>query len=509
MGKFALQEQPAAEGRVVLTSTSAVDYAFEEKESDLSVYTRYLVEGIEKGTADLNGDGFITVDELHKFASRKVKETAPAMTPDMITLQGQGHDIRLARTPQDRPELRYRKEFEKRSRKGTVTKVGRRILKSLQREYQLSDDAIALIEAEVLKPHRDYQAKQAEYRETLADCLADGPELDRDHLIDLKDYQKRLGLKDEDVQAIELELMGRALSIEAEPNENTQESRQSIERTDTPYAVFSFETVRVDERGSVIETIPAKAEYFTEELANGVTLEMVRIPGGKFLMGAAAGEKEARPTELPQHEVTVPEFWMGEYAVTQEQWRAIAALNLIERELNPDPARFKGAKRPVEQISWQEAVEFCQRLSQYSGREYSLPSEAQWEYACRAGTTTPFSFGSTIAPDLVNYAGNQIYGKGPKGEYRRQTTEAGAFSPNAFGLYDMHGNLSEWCLDNWHDSYKGAPTDGSASAEGRSLRGGSWNFIPRNCRSAFRGYYTPDIRLINVGFRVSCSAPRT
>ncbi|NCR11342.1 MAG: formylglycine-generating enzyme family protein, partial [Microcystis aeruginosa LG13-11] len=168
----------------------------------------------------------------------------------------------------------------------------------------------------------------------------------------------------------------------------------------------------------------------------------------------------------------------------------------------------------VEKVSWYDAVEFCQRLSKATGRDYRLPSEAQWEYACRAGTTTPFYFGETITPDLANYDGNYIYAQGPKGIYRQETTPVGKFPPNAFGLYDMHGNVWEWCADTWHDNYDGAPTDGSVWIENgddnRSpLRGGSWYSYPNFCRSAFRigsnrrGYHD------SYGFRVVCGAGRT
>jgi formylglycine-generating enzyme required for sulfatase activity len=162
-------------------------------------------------------------------------------------------------------------------------------------------------------------------------------------------------------------------------------------------------------------------------------------------------------------------------------------------------------------VSWLDVSEFCNRLSQRTGRHYTLPSEAQWEYACRAGTSSPFHFGATITSALVNYDGNATYADGPKGVYRRQTTPVGMFPANAWGLYDMHGNVWEWCLDHWHESYEGAPTDGSAwlndsdSDEGTQLlRGGSWLNNPRNCRSALRDLNRPDNANNYVGFRVVC-----
>jgi formylglycine-generating enzyme required for sulfatase activity len=211
--------------------------------------------------------------------------------------------------------------------------------------------------------------------------------------------------------------------------------------------------------------------------------------------------------------VTIKPFFIGKFLVTQAQWRAVAGLPKVKIDLNPYPSNFKGAKRPVEQVSWYEVVEFCARLSQQTGQEYRLPSEAEWEYACRAGTKTPFHFGQTITTDLANYDGNEVYASGPKGIYRQQTTEVGSFPANAFGLYDMHGNVWEWCQDTYHKNYNGAPKDGSAwidqsDRNSRMVRGGSWKLPPRICRSADRRRYHPGSRLDEVGFRVAVSPAR-
>jgi formylglycine-generating enzyme required for sulfatase activity len=263
-----------------------------------------------------------------------------------------------------------------------------------------------------------------------------------------------------------------------------------------------------------------QAQHFIEDLGNGVQLEMVAIPEGNFIMGSPEDELERSSSESPQHLVSIQQFFMGKYPVTQAQWKVVAAMPQVNRELDADPSNFKGANRPVEQVSWYDAVEFCSRLSQHTGKSYSLPSEAEWEYACRAGTTTPFHFGETITTDLANYDANYIYGAGVKGTYREETTVVGSFGvANAFGLYDMHGNVWEWCLDDWHDNYEGAPTDGSAWLDDNDnlyqkqgsvvLRGGSWFNYPKLCRSAFR--FNDDYRALhdfNIGFRVVCAAGR-
>jgi formylglycine-generating enzyme required for sulfatase activity len=247
---------------------------------------------------------------------------------------------------------------------------------------------------------------------------------------------------------------------------------------------------------------------FLEALGDKLQLEMVLIPSGSFVMGSPEDEPERNSNEGPQHEVDVSSFFMGRYLVTQAQWRFVAELEQIERALDPSPSRFKDDDRPVEPVSWNDAIEFCNRLSAYTGREYRLPTEAEWEYACRAGTITPFHFGETITTDLANYRGDDIYNDGPKGAYRQETTPVDHFGiANAFGLCDMHGNVWEWCQDHWHDNYEGAPIDGSAwltedERANRVRRGGSWFIYLWGCRSAYRNYNSPAYNSFSFGFRV-------
>ncbi len=282
---------------------------------------------------------------------------------------------------------------------------------------------------------------------------------------------------------------------------------------------FHFDIITVDSYGKEINRRGGGARQEIEILGNGINLEMIYIPGGSFMMGSPKGEGGDR--EKPQHQVNVPSFWMGKFQVTQAQWKVVAALPKVNPDLKPEPSYFQGNNRPVEQVSWYDAVEFCARLSKFTGKEYRLPSEAEWEYACRAGTTTPFYFGETITSELANYNANYTYGTGPKGKYRQETTPVGQFPPNAFGLYDMHGNLYEWCLDDWHDNYKDAPTDGSPWFNKNNnlskksviavLRGGSWDEYPKDCRSAscLKHFFTGrDFNFSHVGFRVVCGVGR-
>jgi len=291
------------------------------------------------------------------------------------------------------------------------------------------------------------------------------------------------------------------------------------------------------------ELLRADANANADTDADAKALTLLWIPPGRFWMGSPATEPERLDSEDPQHLVQLQGFFMSQTPITQAQWREVADWQERPgerwgRQLKTNPSRFQSNaeqgeglerlfeteantnNRPVEQVSWLDAMEFCSRLSQRTGRSYTLPSEAQWEYACRAGTTTPFHFGDRISSKLANYNDEYddeyVYGPGPKGIDRGQTTPVGMFPANAWGLYDMHGNVWEWCLDEWHANYNGAPTDGSAWVEHvegeknkelekiRLLRGGSWFFIPGLCRSACRGGIHPDDRSGFIGFRVCC-----
>ncbi|HEY9850799.1 MAG TPA: formylglycine-generating enzyme family protein [Leptolyngbyaceae cyanobacterium] len=282
----------------------------------------------------------------------------------------------------------------------------------------------------------------------------------------------------------------------------------------------------------VINYLQYEAEYFVEDLGNEVELDMVLIPGSSFMMGSLEEEEGHDKSESPQHQVNIKPFFIGKYPVTQSQWKAVATLPKVNRELKSDPSYFRDRNspteilgdHPVESVSWYDAVEFCDRLSNYTKRRYRLPSEAEWEYACRAGTTTPFHFGETITTDLANYRGTDneeykwsgSYNSGPKGIYRVETTPVGSFKvANAFGLFDMHGLVWEWCADHWHENYEGAPDDGSSWFDQlnendyqnyRVLRGGSWFYNPEVCRSACRNVFVGGLSVSNIGFRVVCTA---
>jgi eukaryotic-like serine/threonine-protein kinase len=266
---------------------------------------------------------------------------------------------------------------------------------------------------------------------------------------------------------------------------------------------IEFTSVKLNDKGDLISRPKGLAQIYRENLGNGVSISMVKVPAGKFMMGSPESEKDRVENESPQHRVTLREFYMGQTEITQSQYQAI---------MGDNPAKFQGNNRPVERVDWNQAKEFCRRLSIKTGKTYTLPSESQWEYACRAGTTTPFTFGETITSNVANYEGNyngkESYRNEPKGVNRATTTDVMTFPPNAFGLYDMHGNVWEWCADTWSDTYEDAPTDGSVwldESPNMVLRGGAWSERPEICRSTSRIGNLPEIRVDAFGFRVVCA----
>jgi formylglycine-generating enzyme required for sulfatase activity len=306
-----------------------------------------------------------------------------------------------------------------------------------------------------------------------------------------------------------------------------------------PLRTIAFEVATVDSKGVRNPPEKYKAVVFTEVLGSAAGLDMVSIPGGSFTMGSPVDEPQRKGNEGPQHHVTLAPFFIGASPVTQAQWSAVVLVHpdQFHRNLDPNTSFFKGIDLPVESITWHQAEEFCLRLTAITGRAYRLPSEAEWEYSCRAGSTGPFHFGPTITPELANYCGtggavcgesdgksvasdvyggesykSGAYGEGPTGVFRGKTTPPGTFPPNRFGLNDMHGNVWEYCLDMVSANYADVPVDGSANLSGpadsqRVLRGGSWSHNPAICRSAYRDSIAPDFSgwQGRIGVRVVCT----
>ncbi len=518
-GQIDIIAELGGKGRAILTSSTSVQSSFQQ-EGTLSIYTQYLVEGIETGAADINNDGRISVDELHQYTSNKVRQASPAMTPQFYPVQ-EGFKIYLARSQKDDPKLKYRKAVQEiaQENQGNIDPIlDRPYLDELSRSLEISAEEAKNIETEVLEPFLQRQRKLMRYEEVLLETLKNNGVITDKARLKLERLQKVLELRDKDIEEIEKPILD---AKEAEPKEEVSKSVSQLVVIPS-LQDFPFQAITVNDKGQEIKRESGQAQYFKEDLGNDVSLDMVKIPGGSFMMGTEDEEIErlvkkfnwdAFRKEKPQHQVIVKPFYMGKYLVTQKQWKAIASLPKVNHDLNLDPSRFKGDDLPVEKVSWHDAVEFCQRLSLHTGKEYRLPSEAEWEYTCRSGTTTPFYFGETITGELANYHANNIYANEPKGEYRGKTTPVGSFPPNAFGLCDMHGNVWEWCEDDWHNSYEGAPTDGRAwiseNSNTKVMRGGSWASDPDLCRSAFRLIDIPVNRVNYDGFRVACGVPGT
>jgi formylglycine-generating enzyme required for sulfatase activity len=487
-----LEELLGAEGRVVMTSSSSIQYSFEQRDGELSIYTRYLVEGIRTGAADTDGDGAISVQELHEYARRKVQEESPAMSPKIIVLKDEGYQLRIAKAPLGDPKVKYRREVDaivQEDGEAIDEVLSRPLLEEWQQKLGLSDEEVGAIEFEILEPIRQRQAKTQRYREVFTRAIQHKNPLGERERKRLEQLRQVLGLLEENVRAIEEEILASTPLSQPLLDLPSSEPLPSAPLRELPVpASTSNVDLPATDRPSRPVVERSRNHDFSIDLGNGIQLEMIAIPGGKFLMGSPAGE--GHDDEKPQHEVAIAPFYIGKYPITQEQYEAVMGNN---------PSNFKGAKRPVEQVSWNEAVEFCRKLSEKSDRSFRLPSEAEWEYACRAGTTTAYSFGDRISKENVNFE-----------NHYKGTTEVGRFPANAFGLHDMHGNVWEWCADHWHSNYQGAPTDGSAWIKDgdksyRLLRGGSWDHPLDHCRSAYRTHCTPDPRYSYIGFRVACS----
>ena len=305
------------------------------------------------------------------------------------------------------------------------------------------------------------------------------------------------------------EMYGVATRHKTSISKTKRKKPRSIQNLKLKVAEYDFVTISHNDsivvgRHSKLTTISrhGRAKYTTFDLSKEVTIDLIGIPGGKFVMGSPDSEAERANNESPQHSVKIRPFLLGKYPVTQAQWLAIMKQN---------PSRFTdNSNKPVEKVSWFDCIEFCQRLSDRIGREFRLPTEAEWEYACRGKQTTPFHFGETVTTSVANYNGEFTYGIGEEGENRNQTTEVGSFSPNSFGLYDLHGNVAEWCQDTWHDSYQDAPNNGESWFEDndnkpRVLRGGSWLHLPGCCRSAHRLKAKPQNKSDAFGLRIASS----
>ncbi|NJL91017.1 MAG: SUMF1/EgtB/PvdO family nonheme iron enzyme [Coleofasciculaceae cyanobacterium SM2_1_6] len=506
------------EGRVILTASDSRKYAFEQEGFELSLYTHFLVEGLKTGAADRDGDGQISAEELHEYVRDKVIRANNLMSPKIYPVL-EGYQIILAKAVQD-DQLKFRKEVQKiiDRRQGKIFHSTRGLLNAARDKYKISESEAREIEQEILLPYQIYEERLKIYVETLKNIVVEEFPLSEVTLEELEELA--IGLKEEDLQAIKERILA---PKQAEYEQATQQMRQQQEAAEKQAAELlqrqQAELVRqqqleaerkleaerqqaklAQEKRLAAERRRAKSEQeLTLDLGQGITLELVQIPAGKFMMGSNESDDEK-----PIHEVTVQSFLMGKYAVTNAQWQAVMGTEPSKQY----GAKFQGANQPVVGVSWHECNKFCKKLSAQTGKELRLPSEAEWEYACRAGTQTKYHFG-----DDENQLGSYAwYGSNSNS----RTHPVGEKKPNQFGIYDMHGNVWEWCLDEWHNSYDSKPENLKANGsepwgeinvndnDNHScvLRGRSWNNYAFNCRSALRCRDNAGNRDIYIGFRL-------
>jgi formylglycine-generating enzyme required for sulfatase activity len=418
--------------------------------SDNSSFRRYFVDGLE-GKADLSGDGYITGTELSQYLKDNVTNyTRGKQTP----LFGKINDLEL-----DRGEmifavpLQVRLENEKKADEAWARTV---------RNDPTSLDLFART-----YPGSRHAPEALERIEKL------GP-------------ATRAGVRSDAPRTV------------VEPVRRAPEALN-----------LDFQTATYDSKG-VITKSKKTTTGFREELGGGAKIEMVKVPAGKFRMGSNV------ESEKPIREVTVDEFHISATEITQAQWRAIAKTKRINIELDVDPSWHTGEALPVESITWEEAKEFCARLSRETGRVYDLPSEAEWEYAARGGSVTERPFGEKIGSEVANYdalpRADAFTKYSMPGSRRDETIAAGSLKiANAFGLYDMLGNVAEWCLDSWQTNYQGAPPTAASretNSRKRVVRGGSYNTLPSELTVSHRKGQDQDEQYQTTGFRIVLRAPK-
>ncbi len=519
-------------GIYILTASTATQTAREKEGDDYSLFTKHILQGIRRGEADHDEDGLISLDDLYEYVKTRVPKEAPQY-PTKWEFGVQGNSLFIARAIRIfSPErLRAFKQKIKDDEDYLLPEVFEQAYHVIRENQPKRDkDFFTLLEelcdgrvrqgefnsrwlrlglASVPEQEKTAPPRQEKESQTPTRGGVDGDdigeriirwvidEFKKDHGIDLSKDKLALQRVKEAAEKARIELSS---LMETEINLPFITADQSGPK----HLVMKLTRAQFEQKELQKAKMPAPVivappqeykssggkpgESFTDDL-NGVSLEMIFVPGGSFKMGSPKGDGFDK--EKPQHDVTVPGFYIGKYPITQAQWEAVIGKN---------PSHFKGDPAlPVENVSWNDAKKFCEKLARMTGKAYRLPSEAEWEYACRAGTTGKY------AGDLDTmawYDQNSSFKTHPVGQKQ----------PNAFGLYDMHGNVWEWCEDVWHDNYNGAPTDGSAWLIGgdssyRVLRGGSWYDHGDVCRSAYRNCNRPVVR--SYGFRVVVAARTT
>jgi formylglycine-generating enzyme required for sulfatase activity len=520
-------------GIYILTASTATQTAREKEGDEYSLFTKHILQGIREGEADHNDDGMISLDDLYEYVKTRVPREAPQY-PTKWEFGVQGNSLFIARAVRTfRPDrLRAFKQKIKDDEDYLLPEVFEQAYRVIRENQPKRDkDFFALLEelCDGRARHGEFNSRWLRLPQSRAqEQERNAPRQEKDSktpmrsVVDGVDFSDRLirWIIDEFKKDHGIDLSKESMAMQRlkEAAENARIELSSMMETEInlpfitanqsgpKHLVMKLTRARLEQMDlpqikearmppPFAATPPQKeeapphkpVESFTDDL-NGVPLEMIFVPGASFKMGSPKGK--GRDRERPQHDVTARDFYMSKYQITQAQWKAVMGEN---------PSYFKGDPAlPVENVSWNDAKQFCKKLSKMTGKHYRLPNEAEWEYACRAGTTGDYAGDLDAMAWIGKNSGSRTHPVGQK-------------QPNAFGLYDMHGNVWEWCEDIWHDSYKGAPTKGSAwlgggNSKHRVLRGGSWYRLEDWCRSAFRNWGDPSSRSNSLGVRVIVSA---
>jgi len=529
------------EGRAILTASDSTEYAFEQEGFELSLYTHFLVKGLKTGAADQDGDGFIAVDELYDYVRHEVRNENDAMSPEFYPVK-EGHRIILAKAALDDPKLEFRKEIEAIivKRNGKIFPSTLQLIANAKIRHGITDKEADEIEQDILRRYQESEKNLKAYEKFLQDIIDNEFPFSEITQEEIEACERDSRCKPEDIQEVKSRILA---SKQAEYDRQLEEAQRQepvarlnrqqeedaerlrpqqaiAEERDRYWQEINF-TAFLSRRNfltfvgltaggislasvwrEISKPLPPSSPIpntTSFDLGKGISLELVKIPAGKFMMGS-----DEHTYEQPIHEVTVPEFWMSKYTFTNVQWEALMGTKPSEKY----DVKFQDKNQPVVGVSWDECVNFCKKLSDKTGKNFRLPSEAEWEYACRARIQTKYYFGD----DENQLAAYGWYSSNSGG----QTHAVGQKTPNTFGLYDMHGNVWEWCSDRWHESYNvasdnNAPTDGSSWKTGtddkRVQRGGSWGNDAVNCRSANRSWYSAGLYLRNISFRVALVLP--
>jgi formylglycine-generating enzyme required for sulfatase activity len=475
-------------GIYILTASTATQTAREKEGDDYSLFTKHILQGIRQGEADHDDDGLISLDDLYEYVKIRVPKEAP-QHPTKWEFGVQGNSLFIARAVRTFNPDRLRAFREKIISVDDYLplEVFDHAYKVIRENQPKRDiEFLALLEALCEERMTIGEFSSRWLKAAPADApeeekKAQGPQQDKEaraqpHAVWEARRRQLLG-GDQEKKG-----QGSPVVTTPPPRKKKTPPRLQKKKAQTPPPVIA--TPPQEKKAPPDK--PVKS--FTENL-NGVPLKMIFVPGGSFKMGSPGGT--GHDNERPQRDVIVPAFYIGKYLITQGQWGAVMGKNPSYYDYQED------SDLPVEEVSWNDTKRFCKKLSQMTGKQYCLPSEAEWEYACRAGATGDHA-GELGA--MAWYA-KDIY---------RRTQPVGNKRPNAFGLYDMHGNVWEWCEDAWHDSYENAPTDGSAWLRGgdssrRVVRGGSWGSGKDSCRSAYRYGYERSYHNNSLGVRVVVS----